>query len=212
MRQLERRKRSRALILDAAVCEFARSGYKAATMEDICSRHGISKGMMYHYYSGKDDLYIASVAKIADGLYGYLMAHQEDCSQRAFQGIADYYKLRETYFQDKKDERRVFEEAVLSPPEALKDEIDEVRAPIKALNRRLMRSALSTLELRPGVSHDMAERYLSSLSASFKTLLVSYTGEDVDMHKALTGVEELLSLLVFGLAGPSSGEGDIHGD
>ncbi len=212
MRQLERRERSRALILEAAICEFARSGYKAATMEDICSRHGISKGMMYHYYSGKDDLYIASVAKIADGLYGYLTTHQEDCSQRAFQGIADFYKLRETYFQDKVDERKVFEEAVLSPPEALEAEVDKVRAPIKALNRSRIRSVLSTLELRPGVSDDMAERYLSSLSTSFKTLLASYTGDEVDMHKVLTGVEELLSLLIFGLAGPASGEGDIHGD
>ena len=113
------------IILKAALCEFARSGYKAATMEDICTRHGISKGMMYHYFSGKDELYIALVTKVVGDLYEYLMAHQEDCCQRAFEGIADFYKLRETYFQDKDDERKVFEEAVLSPPEALKDEVEE---------------------------------------------------------------------------------------
>ena len=212
MRQLERRERSRAIILKAALCEFARSGYKAATMEDICTRHGISKGMMYHYFSGKDELYIALVTKVVGDLYEYLMAHQEDCCQRAFEGITDFYKLRETYFQDKDDERKVFEEAVLSPPEALKDEVEEARAPVKQLNRSLIRSALSSLRLRPGVSQDMAERYLSSLSASFKTLLASYTGEERDLHKVLTGVEELLSLFVFGMAEPTSGEVDIDRD
>ena len=99
-----------------------------------------------------------------------------------------------------------------SVEEYREQKVEEARAPVKQLNRSLIRSALSSLRLRPGVSQDMAERYLSSLSASFKTLLASYTGEERDLHKVLTGVEELLSLFVFGMAEPTSGEVDIDRD
>ena len=57
MRQEERKERSRNLIIKAAMEEFASSGYGAASIEIICNRHGISKGMMYHYFHGKDELF-----------------------------------------------------------------------------------------------------------------------------------------------------------
>ena len=57
MTQKERQARSRREILQAAQEEFGSSGYDGVNMEGICTRHGISKGMMYHYYANKDDLF-----------------------------------------------------------------------------------------------------------------------------------------------------------
>ena len=56
MKQAQRQERSRREILQAAMEEFGTHNYNDVTIDNICSRHGISKGMMYHYYSGKDDL------------------------------------------------------------------------------------------------------------------------------------------------------------
>ena len=39
--------------LSAALEEFGTYGYDKVNMERICGNHGISKGMMYHYYSNK---------------------------------------------------------------------------------------------------------------------------------------------------------------
>ena len=60
MTQKERQERSRQEIFRAAMEEFGTRGYEEVTMERICSGHGISKGMMYHYYSNKDELFPVS--------------------------------------------------------------------------------------------------------------------------------------------------------
>ena len=49
MTQKERQAKSRQMIREAAESEFSASGYEAFTVDQLCARHGISKGMLYHY-------------------------------------------------------------------------------------------------------------------------------------------------------------------
>src|SRR6266446_1667087 len=46
-------------ILEAANKVFAEKGYHEATMDDIAKRLGVSKGAIYLYFSGKEDLFEA---------------------------------------------------------------------------------------------------------------------------------------------------------
>ena len=46
-------------MLDAAVAEFARLGFHAASMDDIAARAGVSKPMVYAYLGAKDDVFVA---------------------------------------------------------------------------------------------------------------------------------------------------------
>ncbi len=57
-----RRKEARpAEILDAAVAVFAEKGFAAARMEDIAKRAGVTKGTIYLYFRGKEDVFEALV-------------------------------------------------------------------------------------------------------------------------------------------------------
>jgi AcrR family transcriptional regulator len=51
------RERARDEILHAAADTFAESGYAKASMKEIAGRAGISVGMLYNYFKGKDDIY-----------------------------------------------------------------------------------------------------------------------------------------------------------
>ena len=64
MKQEERNRRSRENILACAFEEFAAHGYTGGGLNQICVHGGISKGLLYHYYTGKDDLYVACVEKL----------------------------------------------------------------------------------------------------------------------------------------------------
>ena len=46
----------RRLILDAAVRTFARNGYHATRVGDIAEEAGVAYGLVYHYFSSKEDL------------------------------------------------------------------------------------------------------------------------------------------------------------
>ena len=90
MKQQERQKKSKEKILQAAITEFSASGYDKVTMENICTRHGISKGMMYHYYSGKDDLFLLCVQNMYQMMQQYLeenMAELEKKEKRQKEGM-----------------------------------------------------------------------------------------------------------------------------
>lgn len=201
MTQKERIEKSRSLIIDAALNEFSTFGYKGTNIEKICKKYDISKGMMYHYFKGKDDLYLECVKLVMDSLYRYLDENKlDDDYGDPYGEILEFYKLRERFFQNKIRERAIFEEALLHPEESLKERINELRDPIKKLNRSYIKTILFKLDLREGVSKDMAERYLATLSSSFNTLLTSYAVKEDGLEGVLHALEDLISMLIFGMA------------
>lgn len=50
---------TRARILNVATREFANKGYEGAKTDDIADRARINKRMIYHYFSSKEQLYLA---------------------------------------------------------------------------------------------------------------------------------------------------------
>lgn len=54
-------------ILESALDEFAAHGYRSASLNRIIDAAGISKGSMYYYFDGKEDLYV-HVARTELGL------------------------------------------------------------------------------------------------------------------------------------------------
>jgi AcrR family transcriptional regulator len=55
----QRSEETRARILDAAVRRFALAGYDAASVDEICSDAGVSKGAFYHHYPTKQAIFLA---------------------------------------------------------------------------------------------------------------------------------------------------------
>jgi TetR/AcrR family acrAB operon transcriptional repressor len=48
--------RTREAILDAALRVFAERGFSAAQLEDIAARASVTRGAVYHHFTGKEDL------------------------------------------------------------------------------------------------------------------------------------------------------------
>ncbi|MFE5739005.1 TetR/AcrR family transcriptional regulator [Streptomyces celluloflavus] len=46
----------RAQIITAAVAELAERGYEGLSLTRVAARAGVSKGLIWHYFAGKDDL------------------------------------------------------------------------------------------------------------------------------------------------------------
>lgn len=66
-RERERR-RAREEILEAASHIFAQSDYDKASMKEISGRAGISVGMLYNHFKGKEDIFRALLEGYVNGL------------------------------------------------------------------------------------------------------------------------------------------------
>ena len=62
MKQQEKTQKTRERILAAALEEFGRKSYDAAAINSICEAGQIPKGLLYHNFKNKDQLYLACVA------------------------------------------------------------------------------------------------------------------------------------------------------
>lgn len=52
---------TRQRILEVAMEEFSEHGYSGSRIERISAAAGVNVGMIYHYFSNKDDLYLAAL-------------------------------------------------------------------------------------------------------------------------------------------------------
>lgn len=60
----------RAQVLAAAVEEFARYGYRAASTNRIARRAQVAKGLLFHYFGNKEGLYRAALAEAWPAVFG----------------------------------------------------------------------------------------------------------------------------------------------
>ena len=56
--------RTRDLILDAALAEFAGKGLSGGRVDEIAARAGVNKRMIYHYFGSKQGLFLAALERI----------------------------------------------------------------------------------------------------------------------------------------------------
>lgn len=152
MKREEKNQQTRRRILDGAVAEFSQQGYLAGSMNAICARQGISKGIIYHYFRTKDDLFLACV----DECFAALTEYMESAEQHAFGTISErlvgYFSARSRFFTEHPQYQRFFYLATIAPPEHLRASMQEIRQPFDRLNVRILSELIAQVSLRPHIT------------------------------------------------------------
>lgn len=202
MKQQERQKKSKEKILQAAITEFSASGYDKVTMENICTRHGISKGMMYHYYSGKDDLFLLCVQNMYQIMQQYLEENMAELEKKdALHALKEFWMLRESFFGEHPPFKNIFENALLRTPPHLFEKIEEIRGPIEALNRQFLHRTIGKIELRENLKKENVSIYLEAMESVFWKLVEQYRREQriSDVHSLMEAAGELWDMVLLGV-------------
>lgn len=202
MKQQERQKKSKEKILQAAITEFSASGYDKVTMENICTRHGISKGIMYHYYSGKDDLFLLCVQNMYQMMQQYLEENMAELEKKdALHALKEFWMLRESFFGEHPPFKNIFENALLRTPPHLFQKIEEIRGPIEALNRQFLHRTIGKIELRENLKKENVSIYLEAMESVFWKLVEQYRREQriSDVHSLMEAAGELWDMVLLGV-------------
>lgn len=67
----EIREEKKTLIMNVALEHFAREGYYNTTISHIAKHAGISKGLMYNYFRGKEELLSEIIRRSVNEVYGF---------------------------------------------------------------------------------------------------------------------------------------------
>ena len=176
----------RRQILDAAAACFARDGFHRTSMQDIVRESGISAGLVYRYFEGKDDMIAAIVTEWHDQRQVFASGTVDERAA----AFLDY--LRSVGRPDAAATLRlgvqIWAEAVRNPRirELARRNVDDPRAAVAA--------ALRTVPLAEGVEPDALARVLISI---YQGLALQTTwDEKVDNEAYVATVAALLRAVV----------------
>lgn len=203
MRKEEKTEITKEKIITAATEEFGKNGYFGASMNNICAS-GISKGLMYHNFSNKDELYLACVGRC----FCLFTDYMKKCSIGT--SLHEYARVRLLFFNGHENEARLFFETLLQPPEALKERICELRAELDDFNRELYIKIIDAVKLRPGVTKDDAVLYMKLIqemfNGYFSSPAVSGMSIDETVREHEKKLPEILDYFLYGIAERSKQE------
>ena len=154
MKREEKNQQTKRRIMEAALEEFAGQGYGASSVNNICSGEGISKGIIYHYFQTKDELYLACVDECFQVLTEYLQGKLILEAVSVPRQLQLYFDARFEFFQTFPVCRRIFCEAVIMPPAHLESAVRQRKSGFDEFNISILNRILEPLKLRDGVSRE----------------------------------------------------------
>jgi AcrR family transcriptional regulator len=142
-------------IYEAARSLFVEKNYADVTINDIASQANVSKGALYHHFSGKEDLYLKMMhhylAQIQESTQSVVEKSSGGCRERLYESILNFLQLPQellsvlrlvrrdiNIFKDpmRSELIRAYQEAVPNQVESIiQDGINS--GEIKAINARL---------------------------------------------------------------------------
>lgn len=156
MKREEKNQQAQRRILDSALVEFSQRGYGGSSINNICAVQDISKGIIYHYFRSKDDLYLACIDECFQRLTAYMHAALENMSGSIEEKLERYFSARMAFFHENPIYSPIFCEAVIAPPAALSKDILALRADFDALTISTLKQLLDNLPLRPHITMEEA--------------------------------------------------------
>jgi AcrR family transcriptional regulator len=185
-------------ILNAALAEFARNGYRKASTNEIVKEAEISKGILFHYFKDKLNLYRYlydyAIRTLMDDLYGKLSSGSPDFIER----IMEITRAKGQLVLKHPELFRFIETAYLDDAEEARSYMDERTALILKEAQDKMLSGIDMSHFKDGVDIPMAMQIITwTFDGYGKTVFTKAKAEgaDIDYQRIFSESEKYLKLL-----------------
>lgn len=189
-------------IKESAIKEFNIHDYETASINRICADAKISKGIVYHYFKNKDELYLSCLKACYDTLLQYY--YDQGITSAKNVELSDYMKIRLNFFKVYPQFQGLFFHAKLLPCETLKKEVDLLRKEIDDINLFIYKKVLSKICLRNQITMDKAITYIEIMQSTFNDYFRKEAKAETDFEKVVEKHEQMIpewiDIMLFGLA------------
>lgn len=194
MKREEKNKQSKDKILHYALIEFAQNGYGQGSLNAICQAGDISKGVMYHHFSDKDDIYLGCVRKCFDALTASL---KEQMEQVVDAQLSDYFAARRQFFSLHPLYQQLFFDAVITPPQHLEERIKAIKENFDALNQEVLLGLLGKLELREDIRLNDALDVIRQFQDFVNSGWSKHSDTGIERHEEIAA--KSMDILLYGV-------------
>ncbi|RKD30629.1 TetR/AcrR family transcriptional regulator [Thermohalobacter berrensis] len=191
-------------IVKVCIEEFGIHGYKKTSTNKIVEKAGISKGLLFHYFGNKKNLYLYMInyaVQYFSKLFKNFIeeAHEDDIFIR----LKKWGLFKIKVFSQKPKMYKFLTKAFLSPPKDLENEIQQIYHKIYSNNIDILVKDINVEKFRNNINIDKAiELLLISLDGITNKYLKEYFGNEdkilYDMESIIKDFDECLEILKWG--------------
>lgn len=200
MKRETQTKLMREKIIESAIQEFNENGYEKSSLNHVCKLGGISKGIIYHYFRDKDELYLACVKACYDALLSYYLNYKTGSSDTI--DIYGLIKIRILFFRDYPKFRGLFFHSIVNTPTHIQDKVNFARKELNEFYKKVYLDYLQTIQLR--VTQDKALLYLdffqNAYNEYFRKQFLECENVDELMELHENKLSEWVDIMLFGIA------------
>lgn len=203
MRKEEKTRLTYERIMAAAIEEFGKKTYDNASLTTLCNENQISKGLIYHNFKNKDELYLKCVEECFDAMTSYFQngEYKTDCVKESLHNL---FQMRQQFFKENPYYCNIFFNTVLQPPEHLKKEIRELRKNYDEFYVNCFRGLLEQIKLRDTITMDAALEYFMVFLEMYNGYFQSKSCEKEDIHALIedheVNLSKILDIMLYGVA------------
>ncbi|MEG0640118.1 MAG: TetR/AcrR family transcriptional regulator [Clostridia bacterium] len=204
MKRDEKNLLSRRKILDSAFEEFGEQGYGRSSVNTLCTSGNISKGILYHYFQDKDELYLACAQELFDSLTAYLTKALDEKNPVGSAKLECYFNARLCFFHEHPTYHKLFCDVVIAPPAHLAKAIEEIKAGLDALNVTVLTQFLQTVQLRSNITTQAAVEAFRLYQDFVNARYQWETLDQSDLEQREQTRKRTLDVFLYGVVAPQA--------
>lgn len=194
----------RRRILYAALAEFASRGYEAASTNAIAEAAGVAKGLVFHHFGSKEELFLTVNDEVTARLVPLFEKTVSEAPKDLFARVLAWTEVKLRLVKDDPQALRFFLVAATDAPEPVRT---EARRRSEAFMKNLFPKFFEGLDvshLKSGVSPQEAFEAIWTLTSGLEKQLMPLLGAGKDasfalVEGAMVKAKRMLELLRDGL-------------
>lgn len=197
----------RALVEQAAIDEFARRGFQAASITQIVAAAGIAKGSFYQYFEDKRDLFLHLVERAAQEKAAYFQSRPPPQGLDFFDSLRWLFEAGYAYAAEQSPLNQAVSRVLFGEGLYLGEMFAEVRAASARAFTGMIEQALANGRIDPGVDPSVAAFMVETLLNALGPFLLARQPDPspggslewLASPQARRDINQLISILEHGM-------------
>ena len=202
MRNIDLTSETAVKLVDNATELFNEFGYAGTSINDIAKKAELSKGILYHYFSNKDELYIFCLKKCITDFIDFMEQNIPKTSIDT-ENLIKVVELRFVFFDKNPQYKNLFHNLISSKPSHLSKEILETRQILTESNIKFLEILSNKISLGKGVLDSDVILFVTMLQNS-STFLMDNDNDEKKRKENINSLVRLTSIFLNGL------KNDLH--
>lgn len=190
-------------ILNASLEEFSEYGYEKASTDRISQKAGVSKGLIFHHFGSKDNLFIITMNKCIDDILDEF--NDIDIPNEDFISIImKLMQVKYEFFIKNPMHYKLIINGFYNAPKKLKTELEQRYSELKQIGLNVIVDIIKGLRLKKDVSIENVISIIAAITNIVESKYMPYfTDEEASFEKfydvAKNEYIELMNILLYGI-------------